>query len=83
MSKNQKTPKFLSVEELEALSTKRLMAYKNRLYKVVEGPDDDAYKPGQGRMNKQNQDWKGALRAVKKVLATREHLDDSRRGSTK
>lgn len=66
--------KFLSKAELEKLTTKRLLAYKNQLMTAVETPnwdecDDD-------RVNKTHPEWNQVYRDVKEVLATRENVEE-------
>lgn len=64
--------KMLSKQELEKLTTKRLLAYKNKLMQVPEGPSFD--EDNVDRMNKQNVEWQHAYFLVKEVLSTREHV---------
>lgn len=65
--------KILSKEELEKLSTKRLLAYKNRLMKVPEEADTDNKNPDY--MYKGHSIWKRLYQDVKDVLKTREHIE--------
>lgn len=64
--------KILTRDQLEKLNTKRLLAYKDKLMKVVEGPNWD------GEYNecfsKQSPEWKELYAMVKELLATREHV---------
>lgn len=64
--------KFLSKEELEKLTTPRLLAYKNKLMKYPEGPsweEDNVF-----RMNKQDPRWQELYALVKNILNSREHV---------
>jgi hypothetical protein len=72
---NTRDPKFLTVEQMEKLSTKRLLAYKNSLYRVPEGPshEETMYGGTDHDMHKQRPEWKKALVAAKSVLANREN----------
>lgn len=63
--------KFLSKEELDKLTTKRLLAYKNSLMKVPEEPNLE----NDDRMNKTRPEWKKQYHLVKSVLSTREHVE--------
>ena len=70
------TRKFLTCEELEKLTTARLLAYKNKLYKVPDGPSHEEMIYGgiDTQMHKLRSEWKAALADVKAVLAAREHV---------
>jgi predicted heme/steroid binding protein len=61
--------KILTREQLEKLTTKRLLAYKNKLMDVHEGPnwDEGSY---QG-LNKTDEEWKSLYALVKEILAAR------------
>jgi hypothetical protein len=76
MSKSKRNPQFLSFAEMEKLSTTRLLAYKESLYKVPEGPshEETMYGGKDHGMHKQRPEWKAAVAAVKAVLAKREHV---------
>lgn len=65
--------KILTREQLEKLTTKRLLAYKNKLMQVHEGPNEDegSY---QG-FNKTDEEWKSLYALVKEILATRENVE--------
>lgn len=72
----------LSLEQLNKLTTQRLLAYKNKLMKVHEtGQGHNDYCPnfetcyGECGWSKAHPDWKQALKDVKQVLATREHVE--------
>ena len=74
--------KILSKEELEKLTTPRLLAYKTRLLKVrdyncycgdpsctvrsEENPDE---------LNKSHPTWQNLFNLVKQILLTREHVE--------
>ena len=65
---------FLTKEELQKLTTKRLLAYKNKLMKCPETPNWDEY--NRPVMNKQDPKWQDLYAMVKEVLSSREHVDD-------
>lgn len=65
--------KILSKEELEKLSTKRLLAYKNKLMKVPEEADWDNSNPN--KIHKKHPIWKKVYQDVKDVLQSREHVE--------
>lgn len=65
--------KFLTREQLEKLTTKRFLAYKNKLMDYPETPsweEDNVF-----RMNKQDQRWKDLYAMVKDLLSKREHVE--------
>ncbi len=62
--------KLLSKEELEKLTTKRLLAYKQSLLMVYESPDHD----NPHSLSKESEEWKACYKATKDILATREHI---------
>ena len=62
--------KFLSREQLEKLTTKRLLAYKNKLMDFPEEPSWDS-----SRMNKSEPEWKQVYSELKEILASREHIE--------
>lgn len=69
---------ILQRDQLEKMPTKRLIAYKNRLLKVVEGPIQDSYgdvRPEQRYVTKQCPEWKEAIFAIRNILSTREHVE--------
>jgi hypothetical protein len=74
---SRRSGRFLTSEELEKLTTKRLLAYKNSLYKVPEGPsyEETMYGGTDHDMHKQRPEWQSAVDAVKVVLAEREHIE--------
>ena len=62
---------FLSIEQMKKLTTKRLLAYKNKLMSYHETPDLG------GDINstsKSSDSWKEAYPNIKTVLATKENL---------
>jgi hypothetical protein len=61
---------------MEKLTTKRLLAYKNSLYRVPEGPsyEETMYGGTDYEMHKQRPEWKTALAEAKAVLAKREDV---------
>ena len=62
--------KLLTKEEMEKLTTERLLAYKNKLMQVVEFDDEDS-----DRMTKSSPEWQSLYANVKSVLSTREHVE--------
>ena len=73
---NTRDPKFLTTEEMEKLTTKRLLAYKTSLYRVPEGPshEETMYGGTDHAMHKQRPEWKEAVASANKLLATRENV---------
>jgi hypothetical protein len=72
--------KILSKEELEKLTTPRILAYKKRLLQIPDakcscgahlGDCDLDIPPG---FYKSSSEWQACYLAVKEVLATREHV---------
>jgi hypothetical protein len=63
---------LLTKEQLEKLTTPRLLAYKNKLMRVPESPnwDEPSY-----QLNKTDARWQETCAAVKAVLETREHVE--------
>ena len=72
----RRSNKFLTREELEKLSTKRLLAYRNSLYKYPEGPshEETIYGGIDTQMHKLRPEWKTAMSALKEILADRENV---------
>jgi len=68
--------KLLSREEMEKLSTKRLLAYKNSLYKYPEGPsyEEQHYGGKDYGLYKSHPNWQAAMKLAKEVLAERENI---------
>lgn len=74
--------KLLEPATLTRLTTKRLLAYRNSLYRVPEGPSRDnvevPYRNAAGdwhHLHKGHPVWKQALATVKTELARRAHVD--------
>ena len=64
--------KLLTKKQMEALTTKRLLAYKNKLMQVPETGNWDCGKCA--GFAKDHELWKMAMANLKEVLATREHV---------
>lgn len=62
--------KFLSKAEIDKLPTKRVLAYKNSLYKAHETPGFN----NPSEVAKNTAAWKQAMLDAKAVLATRVHV---------
>ena len=69
-------PRFLTVEQMKKLTTKRLLAYKTSLYRVPEGPshEETMYGGIDHDMHKQRPEWKTALAEAKAALAERGNI---------
>ena len=63
--------KFLKIQQLEKLTTKRLLTYKNALMKVPEGPSWDGCND---RINKTTPEWIETVASIKNILSTRDHF---------
>lgn len=63
--------KILSKDQLEKLTTKRLLAYKNKLMDVHDHPDWDY----PGGFSKEHPDWQKLYTDVKDVFSKREHVE--------
>jgi len=63
---------LLTNEQMKKLNTKRLLAYKNALMKVPEGPN--YYEDNVERLNKTSPRWQDTYFHVKTILASREHV---------
>ena len=61
---------FLSKDQMEKLTTKRLLAYKTKLMKYHETPEWD----DPDSISKSSNSWKEAYANLKSILATRENL---------
>lgn len=61
---------FLTKDQMLKLTTKRLLAYKNKLMKYHE---TDNYDPT-GKITKSSPEWQEAYNNLKDILATREHV---------
>jgi hypothetical protein len=77
-----KSLKLLSPSEMSELTTPRLLAYKNRLHKAVDGPDWDVQYEGASddTLHKARAEWKATMEACKAILATRPHSVRKARG---
>jgi len=77
VARRDRAPKLLSKQELEKLTDLRLIAYRDRLYKVPEGPsyEETMYGGIDLQMHKQRPEWKAAIADIKAVLATRGHIE--------
>lgn len=61
---------YLTEAQLQKLTTKRLLAYKNKLMIAVDGNScstDNFYK--------NNPEWQQCYNTLKIILATREHIE--------
>ncbi|MDH2207633.1 MULTISPECIES: hypothetical protein [Empedobacter] len=79
MSKNRK-PNVLSIDELEKMNTKQLLAYLHKLHTceqsfeksdMINNPEIVDKKT---IYYKQSDNWKQAYKNVKEILKTREHI---------
>jgi len=61
---------FLSIEQMNKLTTKRLLAYKNKLMSYHETSDWDDI----DSISKSSDSWKEVYANIKTVLATKENL---------
>lgn len=77
MSRRSRHPKILSFAEMEKLTTQRLLAYRESLYKVPEGPshEETLYGGKDTSLHKQTPEWRAAMASLKAVLAKREHVE--------
>ena len=66
-----KTPKLLTAEQLTTLTTPRLLAYRDKMLKVNEGPHWDG---GGSEITKQSPEWQKAYELLKVELEKREHV---------
>ena len=72
--------KLLTPFQMSELSTPRLLAYKNRLLEVVDGPEEGADPNWDETVHKARADWRATMEACKALLAKREHSPKKRRG---
>lgn len=63
--------KLLDFEQMNKLTTKRLLAYKNSLYKVPENNNYDRDEV----LNKKSIEWIENMKLLKEVLSEREHVE--------
>ena len=66
-----KVKNLLSRVALETMNTKRLLAYRDRLYSV---PENSGYHEQFGIAHKGNACWQETLENVLDILNTREHV---------
>ena len=66
---------ILSKEQLEKLTTARLIAYKKSLLKCNEDVNWDTLCSNSHQFVKSSDRWKKAYKDVKDVLAMREHIN--------
>jgi len=64
---------FLTFDQLSALTTKRLLAYKNKIMRYPENPNWDEC--DFNRMNKKHPEWQTTYKNIKYILSTREHIN--------
>lgn len=65
--------KLLNKEQLQKLTTQRLLSYKDVLMQVPEKPDwgDSLF----SKMSKAHPQWQETYAVVKEILKTREHVE--------
>ena len=63
---------LLTKQQLENLTTKRLLAYKNKLMQVPESPPYE--EDNVNRLNKLSPEWKECYATLKDILATRKNV---------
>lgn len=62
---------FLTKEQMEKLSTRRLLAYKDKMMEYHDTPNWD----GDAGLNKTSTSWIEAYENIKSVLSTRENIE--------
>lgn len=68
--------KLLTKKQLEKLTTKRLLSYKNSLMQVHEKTGWWAgYEASKSNLTKESVEWKETYKNLKEILATREHIE--------
>ena len=74
--------RLLTELQMSELTTPRLLAYKNKLLKVVDGPSYEALYEGASddTLSKARADWKATMDACKTLLSKREHSPKKVRG---
>lgn len=74
--------RLLTELQMSELTTPRLLAYKNRLLKAVDGPNEDVLYEGASDdvLHKARAEWKSTMEACKALLAKREHSPRKVRG---
>ena len=65
---------LLTTEQMEDLTTNRLLAYKNRLYKVHEHEHWSCPDGNQWHVTKESPEWKAAVASAKAIRAKRENV---------
>lgn len=67
---------WLTIDQMEKLPTKRLLAYLKSWREVPEHKDyhESIYSFGKSQLCKEDQKWKEQYEKIKSVLANREHL---------
>lgn len=78
-----KSIQLLTPFQMSELTTPRLLAYKNRLLKAVDGPNEGADPNWDETIHKARDDWKATMDACKTLLAKREHSPRKVRGPAK
>lgn len=79
MSRPLHKDKLLGREQLEKLTTKRLLAYKNSLLRAVEGSPADIYgNPNPNYVSKQTPEWQTTMNTIREILNSREHIERDR-----
>lgn len=68
--------KLLTRAQIEKLTTKRLLAYRDRLLSVHEGPNQPQYGACEktNDLTKDSPEWKATYSACKEILGKREHV---------
>jgi hypothetical protein len=66
--------KLLTAFQMSELTTSRLLAYRDRLLAVHEGPNEG--ESVDSDISKKNPEWQRAYDACKAILAKREHVKE-------
>jgi hypothetical protein len=74
---SKRTPRLLTKHQMGKLTTPRLLAYRDRLLSVHEGPDDSVRYEGAAdeTLHKQRPEWKATYAECKRILAFRGHVE--------
>ncbi|WP_413665607.1 hypothetical protein ACG1BZ_10605 [Microbulbifer sp. CNSA002] len=72
--------KLLSLEELEQLSTERLLAYLRKLHQCEDSVDASDFCESEAHMPgvvffKESDQWRNQYKLVKEILSARPHID--------
>lgn len=67
--------KILTVEQLEKLTTKRLLAYRNKFLAVPDVCEPLCECNKEVVMSKVHRQWSKTYSELKSILATREHVE--------